>query len=95
MDVITAQFNLIPVLFTGTVANLDVFRITLGSFLPDVVLLNITLSTGVELSVEEANKRGFNVQEHSFPNGSKAFSVEVPFSDPAVLKTVSVGCFNI
>ncbi|KAK3542320.1 hypothetical protein QTP86_022482 [Hemibagrus guttatus] len=71
---------------SDTDADSEVFRITLGSFLPDVELLNITLSTGV-MSVEEANNRGFNVQEHLFPNGSKAFSMEVPFSDPAVLRT--------
>lgn len=66
----------------------------LGSFLPDVVLLNITLSSGV-LSVEEANDKGFHVQEHLFTNSSKAFSIAVPFSDPAVLRTVSVDCLYI
>ncbi|KAF7690540.1 zona pellucida protein AX 1 [Silurus meridionalis] len=67
-------------------ADSEVFSIMLGSFLPDVELLNITLSTGV-ISVEEANRKGFNLQEHLFPDGSKAFSIHVPFSDPAVLRT--------
>lgn len=60
----------------------------LGPILPDVVLLNITFSTGV-MSIEEANRKGFNMQEHLFTNGSKTFSIGVPFSDPAVLRSVS------
>lgn len=75
--------------FTDTVADLKMFNITVGSFLPDVVLINFTLPTGV-MSVEEAEGKGFNVQEHLFINGSKAFSIGVPFSDPAVVRTVSV-----
>ncbi|KAG7316350.1 hypothetical protein KOW79_019891 [Hemibagrus wyckioides] len=75
-----------PHITSDTDSDSEVFRITLGSFLPDVELLNFTLSTGV-MSVEEANNRGFNVQQHLFPNGSKAFSMEVPFSHPAVLRT--------
>ncbi|TSR99429.1 Zona pellucida sperm-binding protein 2 [Bagarius yarrelli] len=67
-------------------AEAESFQITLGSFLFDVELLNITLATGV-MTVEQANGRGYNVQEHVFPNGSKTFSMDIPFSDPAVLKT--------
>lgn len=74
--------------YIDTLSNSDVFSIMLGSFLPDVVLLNITFSTGV-MSIDEANGKGFNVQEHLFSDSSKAFSIEVPFSDPAVLRTVS------
>lgn len=85
----TGQFKWISFLSTDTVADSEVFNITLGFFLPDVELLNVTFSTGV-MSVDEANAVGFNVQEHLFNNGSKAFSIEVPFSDPAVLRTVSV-----
>lgn len=80
--------------FTDTAEDSDMFHITLGSFLPDVELLNITLSTGV-MSVEEANQRGFNLQEHLFPNGSKVFSIKVPFSDPSVLRTVSLHRLNM
>ncbi|KAM3602379.1 uncharacterized protein V6R79_003008 [Siganus canaliculatus] len=68
-----------------TVPEDRVFNIHLGTFLGDVFLKNITFSTGV-LTVEECGVRGFAVQEHSFPNGSKSFSVQVPFDDDVVLK---------
>ncbi|KAM9435624.1 zona pellucida protein AX 1 [Clarias gariepinus] len=76
----------LPYITDNTAADSEVFKLMLGFFLPDVELLNITLSTGV-LSVEEANEKGYNVQEHLFSNGSKAFSLEVSFFDPAVLRT--------
>ncbi|XP_066532751.1 zona pellucida protein AX 1 [Hoplias malabaricus] len=69
----------------NTVAEKGCFDILLGTFLHDVELMNITFSTGV-LTVEEASARGFNVQQHGFPNGSKAFTIQVPFSDPVVVK---------
>ncbi|XP_041814190.1 zona pellucida protein AX 1 [Chelmon rostratus] len=62
-----------------------VFSVHLGTFLHDVELRNITFSTGV-LTVEECSTRGFTVQEHSFPNGSKTFSLQVPFDADVVLK---------
>lgn len=63
------------------------FSVNLGTFLHDVVLMNITFSTGV-LTVEECNARGFTVREYSFPNGRKRFSLEVPFDADVVIKQV-------
>lgn len=73
--------------FSDTVPEDRVFSVHLGTFLHDVALRNITFSTGV-LTVEECNARGFTVQEHSFPNGTKSFSLEVPFDADVVLKHV-------
>ncbi|XP_042359781.1 zona pellucida protein AX 1 [Plectropomus leopardus] len=67
-----------------TVPEARVFSVHLGTFLHDVELMNITFSTGV-LTVEESNARGFTVQEHRFPNGSKSFSLQVPFDADVVL----------
>ncbi|XP_029966682.1 uncharacterized protein LOC115402311 [Salarias fasciatus] len=61
------------------------FNIHLGPFLPDVQLNNITFSTGV-LTIEEIRAQGFLVQEHHYPNGSKAISLQVPFGADVVLK---------
>ena len=60
------------------------FEILLGTFLPDVELINITFNTGV-FSVAECNAKGFDVKEHRFPNGSKSFHLKVPFFEDAVL----------
>lgn len=64
-----------------------VFNVLLGAFLNDVVLKNITFSTGV-LTVEECKAAGFIVREHGYPNGTKGFSIQVPFYDDVVLKHV-------
>uniref|UniRef100_A0A3B5BAZ9 Zona pellucida sperm-binding protein 2-like n=1 Tax=Stegastes partitus TaxID=144197 RepID=A0A3B5BAZ9_9TELE len=68
-----------------TVPEDGVFRIRLGTFFSDVELTNITFSTGV-LTVEESNARGFIVQEHVYPNGTKSFSLQVAFNADVVLK---------
>ncbi len=72
---------------SDTVPEDRVFNVHLGTFLYDVELRNITFSTGV-LTVEECSARGFIVQEHSFPNGNKSFSLQVPFDSDVVLKHV-------
>lgn len=63
------------------------FSVHLGAFLYDVELRNITFSTGI-LTVEACNARGFTVQEHSFPNETKIFSLQVPFDADVVLRNV-------
>lgn len=63
------------------------FSVLVGSFLQDVELRNITFPTGV-LTVEESKARGFTIQEHGFSNGTKSFSLQVPFDDDVVLKHV-------
>ncbi|KAK5930030.1 hypothetical protein CesoFtcFv8_000283 [Champsocephalus esox] len=68
-----------------TVPETRVFSVLLGTFLHDVELRNITFSTGV-LTVGESNAKGFTVQEHSLANGSKSFSLQVPFDADVVLK---------
>ncbi|XP_046888632.1 uncharacterized protein LOC124475835 [Hypomesus transpacificus] len=74
-----------PTQFTGNaVPEERSFEILLGTFLPDVELINITFNTGL-FSVAECNSKGFDVKEHRFPNGSKSFSLKVPFFEDAVL----------
>lgn len=72
---------------SDTVLEDRIFSVNLGIFLHDVVLKNITFSTGV-LTVEECNARGFIVREYTSPNGRKRFSVEVPFDADVVIKRV-------
>lgn len=70
-----------------TIPEERVFNAQLGPLLHDMELLNITFPTGV-LTVEECNARGFTIQEHRFSNGTKSYSLQVPFSDDVVLKHV-------
>ncbi|XP_018923510.2 uncharacterized protein LOC109050322 [Cyprinus carpio] len=60
-----------------------VFDVLLGYFLPDVELLNITFVSEL-LTVSEIINKGILLQEHSFSNNTKAFTLQVPFSDPQV-----------
>lgn len=68
-----------------TVPEEGKFRIILGTFLPDVDLINITTGSAV-MTVSQAAANGFDIQQHIFPNGSIAFNLEVPFTQPAVIK---------
>uniref|UniRef100_A0A6Q2ZEK4 ZP domain-containing protein n=1 Tax=Esox lucius TaxID=8010 RepID=A0A6Q2ZEK4_ESOLU len=74
-----------PQVIDYTIPEQKVFDVLLGPFLHDVELLNFNFSVGV-LTVAESNSRGFDVQEHRFANGSKTFSLRVPFSDEVVQK---------
>lgn len=85
--------GLLSFLFLTILADTDpekqFFDLLLGSFGPDVFLMNISFPTGA-LSLEECNARGFNVLEHTFPgSSSKFFTLQVPFTDPGVLQTAS------
>ncbi|XP_024912763.1 uncharacterized protein LOC103380918 isoform X1 [Cynoglossus semilaevis] len=77
--------NFGTLLCPDTVPEDRLFVVHVGTFLHDVELKNITFSTGV-LTVEECNARGFTVQEHTFSNGTKSFTLQVPFDDDVVLK---------
>ncbi|XP_067273365.1 zona pellucida protein AX 2 [Pseudorasbora parva] len=81
---ITTPLNPSPPQITdNTQPQKKVFDVLLGYFLPDVVLLNITFGTEL-LTVSEVIINGISLQKHSFPNGTKAFTLQVPFSKPYV-----------
>ncbi|XP_061602966.1 uncharacterized protein LOC133464794 [Cololabis saira] len=71
-------------LVDNTVPAEKMFKMVLGHFALDVVLVNITFSSGV-LSITDCNARGINILEHMSSNGSmKVFVIQVPFTDPVV-----------
>ncbi|XP_058863414.1 uncharacterized protein LOC117962877 isoform X2 [Acipenser ruthenus] len=77
-----------PVVTNNTIPKARVFNVTLGTFLPDVELVKIIVGPET-LTVPEANLKGYNVQEHVFPNGSKIYTLQVPFEDPNVKQKVT------
>ncbi|MGH0183203.1 UNVERIFIED_CONTAM: hypothetical protein FKN15_018208 [Acipenser sinensis] len=89
---ITTPFMPRPPVVTNSLENLStctrVFNVTLGTFLPDVELVKIIVGPET-LTVPEANLKGYNVQEHVFPNGSKTYTLQVPFEDPNVKQKVT------
>lgn len=75
---------------TDTVKEERIFKVLLGPLGSDVALMNITFPTEV-LTVADCVARGYNVLEHMSPNSSsKVFTLEVPFTDSAVLQMVSL-----
>ncbi|KAM9703793.1 uncharacterized protein ACNS7B_002373 [Menidia menidia] len=73
-------------LVDNTVPAEQTFKLVLGHFALDVVLLNVTFPSEV-LSMADCNARGFHIMEHMAANGSmKVFVLQVPFTDPVVSK---------
>nr|XP_061843343.1 zona pellucida sperm-binding protein 2-like [Nerophis lumbriciformis] len=68
-----------------TNAEERLFNVNVGTFLDDVELKNITFSMNT-LTLEECEARGFVVQQHSHPGGTKSFTLQVPFDVPEVMK---------
>ncbi|XP_055005484.1 uncharacterized protein LOC110173919 isoform X2 [Boleophthalmus pectinirostris] len=64
----------------------NMFKVSIGPFAPDVILLNISFPSE-SLSLEQSISRGFTVQEQTQEHSSlKTFSVHMPLTDRAVLK---------
>lgn len=76
-------------MWSDTQPKQKVFEALLSYFLPDVVLLNITFGSEL-LTVSEVIIKGIGLQEQSFPNGTKAFALQVPFSQPYVQQKVRI-----
>uniref|UniRef100_A0A8C6WVT5 ZP domain-containing protein n=1 Tax=Neogobius melanostomus TaxID=47308 RepID=A0A8C6WVT5_9GOBI len=69
----------------------DVFKVKIGPFAPDVVLLNISCASET-LTVRKALSRGFRVREGVDPESKmKSFTIFVPRTDPAVQQTKDQG----
>lgn len=62
-------------------------NVTVGTFLPDVELMNLTIE-GVAVAVPEAVQRGYLIHRTRYANGSKAYVMEVPLDAPSVKKEV-------
>ncbi|XP_039176376.1 uncharacterized protein LOC120297610 [Crotalus tigris] len=69
-----------------TKINLKLFNATVGSFLPDVDLIGVTVGHLGPLPLPEAEKWGCKVIEIKYPNGSKDYLVQISFDSPGVEK---------
>lgn len=79
---------------TVTIPEQRLFKVLLRPLGLNVALVNITFPSEV-LSVADCSIRGFKVLEHMSPNSStKYFSLQVPFQDSVVQKTVRICLTN-
>ncbi|NWT50038.1 ZP2 protein, partial [Erythrocercus mccallii] len=62
-----------------------IMNITVGTFLPDVELVNLTIGE-VTVTVPEAVQHGYLIHRTRYANGSKAYVIEVPLDAPSVKK---------
>ncbi|NXH26462.1 ZP2 protein, partial [Myiagra hebetior] len=60
-------------------------NVTVGTFLPDVELVNLTIE-GVAVAVPEAVQHGYLIHRTRYTNGSKAYIIQVPLDVPSVKK---------
>ncbi|KAF1611575.1 Zona pellucida sperm-binding protein 2, partial [Eudyptes chrysolophus] len=60
-------------------------NVTVGTFLPDVELVNLTID-GATVAVPEAVQHGYLTYEIRYANGSKAYVIQVPFDAPSIKK---------
>ncbi|NXT85515.1 ZP2 protein, partial [Zapornia atra] len=62
-----------------------IMSVTVGTFLPDVDLVNLTIE-GTTLTVPEAVQHGYLTYKTRYVNGSKDYIIQVPFDAPSIKK---------
>ncbi|NXY40595.1 ZP2 protein, partial [Ceuthmochares aereus] len=62
-----------------------IMNVTVGTFLPDVELVNLTIE-GTTVAVAEAVQHGYVVYEIRYANGSKGYGIQVLFDAPSIKK---------
>ncbi|NXV75092.1 ZP2 protein, partial [Atlantisia rogersi] len=65
-----------------------IMSVTVGTFLPDVDLVNLTIA-GTTLAVPEAVQHGYLTYKTRHVNGSKDYIIQVPFDAPSIKKEAS------
>ncbi|CAM2112232.1 unnamed protein product [Caretta caretta] len=83
---IETPFKLVPPTITNnTNSSIRLVNVTVGTFLPDVELVNLTIDD-TTVTVPEALQHGYKVYETRYPNGSKGYVIETPFNVPSIKK---------
>ncbi|KAM4694420.1 zona pellucida sperm-binding protein 2-like [Discoglossus pictus] len=81
---ITTPFEVRPPLIRNdTIPSTGIFNVTIGTFLPDVKLVNVTIGPKT-VPITDLPKLGYSISQVSYPNGSVTFVLKVPFTDPNV-----------
>ncbi|KFO69608.1 Zona pellucida sperm-binding protein 2, partial [Cuculus canorus] len=62
-----------------------IMNVTVGTFLPDVDLVNLTIE-GATVAVSEAVQHGYLIYQIRYANGSKSYGIQVLFDAPSIKK---------
>ncbi|NXX90790.1 ZP2 protein, partial [Centropus bengalensis] len=65
--------------------TMRIMNLTVGTFLPDVELVNLTIE-GATLPVSEAIQHGYLIYDIKYANGSKGYGIQVLFDAPSIKK---------
>ncbi|XP_010018289.1 PREDICTED: uncharacterized protein LOC104409952 [Nestor notabilis] len=65
--------------------SLRLMNVTVGTFLPDVKLVNLTFE-GVTVAIPQAVQHGYLTYEIRYTNGSKDYIIQVPLDAPSIKK---------
>ncbi|KAI4895748.1 hypothetical protein NFI96_024036, partial [Prochilodus magdalenae] len=76
-----------PTFINNTVSSTNMFNITLGVFPADVFLQNITAGDET-MKWTKAQHQGLHLTQVLFGNGSHAYTLHIPFSNPLVTQMV-------
>nr|XP_056705892.1 uncharacterized protein LOC130477835 [Euleptes europaea] len=78
----------------GTNIPLQLFNVSVGTFLPDVELVNVEVDGLGPWSLPEAEKQGCKVVGNKHPNSSRDFLLQIPFDTPGVKKQYVSGAIR-
>ncbi|XP_043920830.1 uncharacterized protein LOC122796430 [Protopterus annectens] len=70
-------------IINNTIPDTKIFNVTVGPFLGDVQLINITVGTQI-LTIDDARLNGYSIDFEKYPNGSIAFVLKVPFDKDGI-----------
>ncbi|KAM9316413.1 uncharacterized protein PAF06_007429 [Gastrophryne carolinensis] len=76
-----------PIITNDTIPSTFKFTVTIGTFLPDVQLVNITIG-GTVMTIPEAHNRNCTITPGRLPNGTNIFVLKVPFANQLVTTKV-------
>ncbi|XP_074845247.1 uncharacterized protein LOC142010733 [Carettochelys insculpta] len=83
---IKTPFKLAPPTITNnTNSSIRLVNGTVGTFLPDVELVNLTIAD-TTVTIPEAFQHGVKVYETRYPNGTKGYVIETAFDVPLLKK---------
>ncbi|NWY33010.1 ZP2 protein, partial [Pheucticus melanocephalus] len=81
---IEAPFEQAEVVITNNLnLSAGLMNVTVGTFLPDAELVNLTIE-GVVVAVPEALQHGYLIHRTRYANGSKAYVLQVPLDTPSI-----------
>ncbi|XP_030800619.1 uncharacterized protein LOC115901793 [Camarhynchus parvulus] len=81
---IEAPFEQAEVVITNNLnLSAGLMNVTVGTFLPDAELVNLTIE-GVVVAVPEALQHGYLIHRTRYANGSKAYVLQVPLDAPSI-----------